>query len=169
MSYNYDDCDYDDYRDYKNEYSDDGGCDGGCDNGNDFDSQSHHHESTYSNYEPPSESDHGESIYNKYGDYEEINKDCHGDVYDDSACASQSDDADWDHPPSELNYHDHKLTSFNCDHHNQDPPPSGHYHDNPSQKEMNYRFAYRGNKFEYQEDGDNHRVCYNFPYFPYFP
>ena len=67
MSYDYncEDYNYEGHRNYENEYSNDGGCDGGSDNGDDFNSQSHHPESTYSNYKPPSESDHRESIYNE--------------------------------------------------------------------------------------------------------
>ena len=142
MSYGYKNRNYDDYRNYKNKYSDDGG----CDNSDDFHSQSNHPESIYNDYEPtPLESDHGESIYNEYGNYEEINEDHHHDMYDNSGCASQSDDADWDHP-SALDYHyhdhDHNLTLFDLDHHNQDPPPSRHHHDNPTCPEMNCKFTY---------------------------
>ena len=40
-----------------------------------------------------------------YYDYEEIDRDNYSDMYDNSGCASQSDDAEWDHPPSEFDYH----------------------------------------------------------------
>ena len=126
MSYNYDceDYDYEDYGRYENEYSNDGGCDGGSDNNNNFNSQSHYPESTYSDYEPPSKSNHGEFIY---GDNEEIDEcptdltnSVYGNKNDISGCASWSNDTDWDDLPSELNYHNHELTPLDLDHHNLD-------------------------------------------------
>ena len=87
--------------------------------------------------------------YDNYYNYEEINN---SNAYDDSGCASKSDDVEWDHPPSELDdhYYNHKLTPFNLDHYNQEPTPSGHYHDNLTCSEMDYKLTYRGNKFGYQ-------------------